>query len=500
MTSRDLINRRSFLRHVTGTAMGFSAVNALTDLRLIQNALAQSSGGGQFSDYKALVCFFFNGGNDANNMLIPFTPAEYTAYSAARTAVALWDDPANVTTANPYYIMPLSTTNTAGRPFGIHSSCPELKTLFDTGKLAFQSNVGTLVEPITKSQYQSGTRRRPSQLFSHNDQVVQWQTSIPDQISPTGWGGRMADIIRDSSWAGTGNRLSLSISASGFNTWQVGKLEHLYQVSRAPIGVSAEGAKTLKAFTSSPTSPTYAARTAKIREIIAQGAGATNLFEKDANGILDSAVDAADTLNSALGGVAAADNTAINGRFDPLLANTELSQTRDVAGQMKMVAKMIASRGALGIKRQIFFVSLGGFDTHGSQLLAHSNLMRAASKNIMAFYQCMQDFGIGDKVTLFTASDFNRTYASNGLGSDHAWGTHSIICGGAVDGGRVHGTFQTPVIGGPDDITRGSWIPTTSVDEYSATLAKWFGVTDPNLDLIFPNLRRFASRDLGYFV
>ncbi len=490
MNTSELLHRRSFLRRLTGAALGVSATNVLTDLRLIQNAAAQSIGTPQFSDYKALVCLFLNGGNDASNLLLPSTPEEYTSYATARTNMALADSAANATVANPYYIIPLSTANTPGRVFGTHSSCPEIQSLFDSGKLAFLTNVGSLVEPMTKAQYSAGTRRKPPQLFSHNDQVVQWQTSIPDQISPTGWGGRMADVLRGSAWGGTGNRLSLSISASGFNTWQVGDLEHLYQVPKAGTGATG-GAPAPSAFS------TFAARSAKINEIVAQGKSSANLFERDYSNVFASALDSSTQLNNALAGISSGDAAIINGYFDPLLADAN-SNVKSVAGQMKMVARMIAARGAMGLQRQIFFCSLGGFDTHGGQITSHGPLLQGVSKNIKAFYDCINALSLGQKVTTFTASDFGRTFTSNGYGSDHGWGTHTMIVGGAVQGGRLYGTFPTLQVNGPDDSGLGRWIPTTSVDQYAATLARWFGVTEANLDLILPNLNRFASRNLGF--
>jgi uncharacterized protein (DUF1501 family) len=499
MTSADLIKRRNFLRRACGFTLGATGFSALNDLRLIQSALAQQAGTTPFPDYKALICLFLAGGNDSNNLLIPNDTTEYAAYATNRNVIALANSPGGI---NSNSILPLSTANTNGRNFGIHANCPELQGLFNSGKLAFVANTGTLVEPITKTTYNNRTGRRPPQLESHNDQVVQWMTSIPDQISPTGWAGRTADLLRDNVGS---SPVSMSISASGFNTWEVGKFVNQYQVPSAILG-AASTVSTLTGFTNGN------ARANAIRNIIAAGTTSATLSEKDYAQVFDTAIDAADLLNTALGGISVADNNAIQAAFDGDAANPgplrspnalsplpDVSEARSLAGQMKMIAKIIASRNSIGIKRQIFFCQIGGWDTHTDQFNGHNKILRAISRNIKALQDCTTAMGIADKVTLFTASDFGRTYKTNGAGSDHGWGTHTIVSGGAVQGGKIYGTFPTVVPGGPDDYgSNGRWIPTTAVDEYAATLARWFGVTEPNLDVILPNLYRFSHRNLGF--
>ena len=489
MTLNDYLSRRSFIRRATGAAFGIAASNVVTDLRLIQSAIAQTTG--TFTDYKALVCLFCNGGNDANNLIVPNSAQEYLDYSNARSQLALWNDAAQVTTDRPYYLLPLSSANTGGRQFGMHSACPELQTLFNNGRLAFLNNVGTLVEPLTKSQYTSGRGRRPPQLFSHNDQVVQWQTSVPDQIMTTGWGGRAADLLRTSAnWSA--GKISLNISLAGSNTFQTGATGTPYQIASAGT-LAAGGAQSLSGSAST-------ARYQKIKAVIALGQSQNaSLFEKDYAGVFKSALDAADQVNGALGSISAANTTIVNNTFDPLLANTQTAETRSLAGQLKQIARLIAARGAIGVNRQIFFCQLGGFDTHGPQIVPQATLLGAVSKCMKAFDDVMVALTVSNSVTLFTASDFGRTYPSNGQGSDHGWGTHVMMVGGAVQGGRLYGTFPTLQVNGPDDTSVGRWIPTTAVDQYAATLARWFGVTESNIDVILPNLTRFASRDLAFF-
>ncbi|MGI8602147.1 MAG: DUF1501 domain-containing protein [Verrucomicrobiales bacterium] len=491
MTSLEYLSRRSFLRRATGAAFGISAANVITDLRLIQSAAAQTAG--TFPDYKALVCLFLAGGNDASNMLVPNSTAEYTDYAAARGGLALWNDAGQATPEQPYYLLPLNSANTAGREFGVHSVCPEIRDLFNAGRLAFLNNVGTLVEPMTRALYTSGRGRRPPQLFSHNDQVVQWQTSVPDQISTTGWGGRASDLLRASS-AWSPGKISLCISMAGSNVFQTGASGTPYQIASAGIG-TAGGAQSLSGSASTN-------RYNRIKDIIALGqAQNVSLFEKDYAGVFQSALDAADQINGALGAIPAGDLATINGTFDPLLnVGTQAAETRSLAGQMKQIARMIAARSSIGVQRQIFFCQLGGFDTHGPQIAPQATLLRSVSRNIKAFHDAMSGLGVSNNVTLFTASDFGRTYPSNGQGSDHGWGTHTMMVGGAVNGGRLYGTFPNLQVNGPDDTSLGRWIPTTSVDTYSATLARWFGVTESNIEIILPNLGRFATRDVGFFV
>lgn len=446
--TQNIITRRQFIRQAACAAVGTTAIaSTLFDLRLIKAALAQ----GNFTDYKALVCVFLYGGNDSNNLLIPSTGADYAAYAAARQNLALAQN----------ILLPIDPTNDS-RDFGMHPSCAGLQSLFGSGKLAILCNVGTLVGPVNRSQYLAGSVAVPPQLFSHNDQQVQWQTSVPDQLSKTGWGGRCADLLAP---VNTGSQVSMSISLSGANTFEVGNTVQQYQVSPAgSIGLSGISSNRLQ----------------QIKDII--GMPHTNLFEKGFAQVTDTAIRNNDLLSAALASVP-----------DP----TGFPVT-SLGNQLKMIAKLIAARNALSMKRQIFFCSIGGYDTHGEQLVTQAGLLSELSDSLKAFSDTMSTLGVQDKVTTFTASDFSRTFPSNGIGSDHAWGGHQLIVGGAVQGKKLYGTYPTLAVNGPDDTTQGRWIPTTAVDEYSATLAKWFGVTESNLDTVFPNLTRFAHRDLGF--
>ena len=496
MTSREMLSRRSFIQRASGLAIGSSAANAIFDLRLINTALAQ--GGGTYPDYKALVCLFLSGGNDGNNMIIPFDPANYAAYAGIRgPGLALHQDaasvPAPLINGNAYYGLPLSTAGTNGETAAVHNLMPEIQALFNSNKAAFVRNVGVLTEPITRTEFRAGTKTKPPQLFSHNDQVYQWQTSVPDILSRTGWGGRMMDKVRaDFALQSIANgQISMSVSLAGSNTWEVGDVVNQFQVSTA-------GAVPFTNYTGT--------RKTLIDQILrdpGQGGDATlnaqrsNFSLKDFQTVNERALLNGSALSTALANLPPATATAIDNAFAPT-ANSGIGQ------QMKMIARIIASRNALGMKRQIFFCSAGGYDTHGLQPLAHANLLRDISRAMKALYDATAtpELNIADGVTTFTAADFGRTFKSNGLGSDHAWGNHHMVVGGAVNGGMLKGSFPVFQLGGPSDTDNtnptGRWIPTTSVDEYSATLARWMGVSESALDVIFPNLNRFPSRNLGF--
>jgi len=460
--------RRQFLRQCGCAALGTTSLaSTIWNLRSIRAATANGLRLQTPGDFKALVCLFLYGGNDANNLIIPRDTSDYNAYAAARQQLA-------IPLASLLPITPSIYSD--GRTWGLHPSCvdapagtgtlPGLQSLFAQGKLALLSNVGTLVAPVTRTQYINGTAALPPQLFSHNDQAVHWQTSVPDQPPRTGWGGRMADLLI--SLNGTA-QISMSISLAGTNTFQVGNTVFEYQMS--PNGVTS-----LNGYSGST-------KTA-LDSIISLPH--QNLFEDEFAKITRRSLDNAALLSTALAGVN---------------ITTFFPTNNYLADQLKMIAKMIAARDTLGMSRQIFFCSVGGYDTHGDQLTAHANLLNELNAALASFYQATVDLGVADNVTTFTASDFGRTFpVNNGDGSDHGWGSHQLVLGGAVRGGDLYGHMPALVVDGPDDTDEGRWIPTTSVDEYSATLAKWFGVMPTDMATVFPNLNRFAHPDLGFML
>ena len=407
----------------------------------------------------------------------PTTPADYATYATGRGVLAL----------PSASLLPINALNSDGRTWGLHPNCAELQSLFNLNKAAVVCNVGTLVGPLSLAQYQNNTAAKPPQLFSHNDQQVQWMTSIPDQPPQTGWGGRCADLLMSAAYGANPNTdVSMSITVGGTNTFEVGSSVNQYSVS-------SNGTVVQYATGNGGTS-----RLQVMRDLFADASGAINLFQSEVGKISKRADDNAQAMGKVF-------NNTLNPPLATVFPNSSLGN------QLRTIARIIKARLAgasipefAGFNRQIFFASVGGYDTHGDQLLTHANLMNELSEGIGAFYNAMTELSLGNKVTLFTASDFGRTFATNGVGSDHAWGNHQIVVGDAVDGGKLYGTMPSIVLGNSQDVGQGRWIPTTSVDQYSATLARWFGVSDAgpagttDIDLIFPNLVRFAPRYLDF--
>ncbi len=419
------------------------------------NALAQSSA----PDYKALVSIFLFGGNDGNNMIVPLDAGAYQSYAAVRGALA-----------HPQSsLLSVNTPNNAAS-YGLHPGMPELQTLWANGKLAALANVGTLVEPVTRQQYLAAPAKRPDDLFSHSDQQEQWQTSIAKKtgMSPTGWGGRTAD--RTHALYGGGS-FPMIISTAGATLFTVG------DESRALVPSSG-----LRGFDSSASSTT---RYNAMRQLLTTDTDA--LLVQSASDTTVRAIDNTALLNTALASAPA---------LTTVFPNTGLGN------QLKQVAQIISSRSSLGLRRQIFFCSLGGFDTHNNQLPTQASLLPQLSKAMKAFYDATVELGVAAQVTTFTLSDFGRTLKpAAGAGTDHAWGNHHFVMGDAVRGGNLYGKFPTFALGGADDSgNEGRWIPTTAVDQYAATLASWYGLPASDLTTVFPNIGRFASSSLGFLI
>ena len=452
-------NRRDFLRRSISATLGAAAMSgAIGDLRRV--AAATMASRAQTTDYKALVCIFLNGGNDSSNMLIP-RGVGYNAYAQQRGILAVPQD----------NLLPIAPNTSDGREYGFHPNLTGLQNLFNAGKLAVLANVGTLVVPTTKAQYEAGNVPLPPSLFSHNDQSVHWQTSLPDQPPTTGWGGRTADLMRSIN----GNApISMNISIAGANLFETGGQVTQYHVSTA-------GSIGLGRYDDNPGTGDLNSRA--INQILALDNN--NLFENEFRNIERRSIENNRVLRTAL---------EATQQITTPFPNTYLSN------QLKMVAKLISARNNLGFRRQIFFVEIGGFDTHGEQLISHAGTLAELNAAMTAFYNATVELSVASDVTAFTASDFGRTYSSNGQGSDHGWGGHHLIMGGAVRGKDIYGQVPILTINGPNDSGLGRWIPTTSVDQYSATLARWFGVSNGNLPIILPNIGRFATSDLGFMM
>lgn len=446
------IQRRSFLRYISlaaaGSAAGIGPFGAL-------NAFAQSSS----SDYKALVCIQLDGGNDGNNLLIPSDSAGYQNYAKLR-------GPLSVSQGS---LLPLK-----GLDYGLNENLPGIQSLFNGGNAALIANVGTLVAPTTRQQYLSGTAPTPLNLFSHLDQETLWQNSAQDVTASTGWGGRIADLLQG------GN------SAAKF-----------------PVVTSVTGAHIF----CNGANTAYAS-------VIPGGTGNVLCTEKSG---CDTRLQAAQdllTFDTGLTLVQADSQLTANAyNYSKVLADAVLSSqplatvfpagtggVTSLSAQLQQIAQIIQVRSALGTGRQIFFATQTGYDTHALQTSLHPGLLQDLNAAISAFYQATIELGVSQQVTTFTTSDFGRALQPNSAtGSDHAWGGHHVIVGGAVKGGKLYGTYPTLALGGPDDAgVNGRWIPTTGVAQYAATLASWFGVADANLNSILPTLENFHTRNIGF--
>ena len=478
------MTRRGFIRQAACAALGTGALTAaIGDLRFINSAVAQSA----ISDYKALVCIFLAGGNDSNNLIIPINPTEYADYAAIRTDVL-----ALPMSGAPIVALPLSPLSSDGHDYGLHPACPELATLFHESKLSVLFNTGTLVFPMTRAQYQGGILEKPPQLFSHSDQVTQWQTSIPDRPPLTGWGGRCADLLAS---VQPNAPISLSVTLAGANTFEVGNIISQYSVtSSGAINLSSVSGARLQSLTNLLALP-Y-----------------PNLQVQAYADVGEHAIQTGGLLNSAIASTAAANYWSTPFPTTVTSPTGGNSFGSGLASQLRMIARLIeagsraAANGGFGMKRQIFFCQVGGYDTHSGQTSgpgqtvvgSHANLLAELSQGMFAFQRAMEQLNLSNNVTAFTASDFGRTFPGNGEGSDHGWGAHHLIMGGAVNGRRTYGRFPTLAVNGPDDTSTGRWIPTTAIDQYFATLATWFGVDSGNLSTVFPNLNRFATPNLGF--
>ncbi len=507
-TISSQLTRRDFIRQAACAAVGTAAMtSAIRDLRFMNAAMAHNNI--PANDYKALVCIFLSGGNDSNNLVIPNLTNEYNSYVTARTPVLAIPQSS---------LIPIYPLNSDGHAYGLHPSCGDssgtnpkgISDLFAAGKLAILFNAGTLAYPLTKAQYNSTPSKRPPQLFSHADQITQWQTSIPDQPPVTGWGGRCADLVND---VQTNAPVSMSVTIAGANTFEVGNQVSEYSVSTA-------GAISLSGVSGS--------RLTTLNNIL--GLTYSNLLSQAYAGVGNHAINTGALLNSAILDTSSPSPAAFwtvpfpqSSPYQVTNPNNGAKFNSSLGPQLQMIARLIeagsrsVANGGFGMLRQIFFCSVGGYDTHtgqtdvpngGSVLTGgHSNLLAEVSQCMWAFQNAMDQIGampkhndpnFAQRVTAFTCSDFGRTFPANGLGSDHGWGSHHLIMGGAVNGKRTYGTFPTLTVGGPDDTSTGRWIPTTSCDQYFATLATWFGLDTNDLVTVFPNLGRFSSTNLGF--
>jgi uncharacterized protein (DUF1501 family) len=461
--------RRRFLKAATAGGLAYAFG------RTVGTVHAQSTGIGGFADYKALVCVFLAGGNDSWNMVVPTSTAEYNAYSASRGGEAGVGSGLAIPRAS---LLPLTpqVADPNGLTYGVHPSMPGLQSLFNAGRAAVVANVGPLIRPTTKAQYQSAGWDLPPQLFSHNDQQDQWHSLRGKALLKTGWGGRVADVLL----AQTGSQqLPVDVSLAGTTLFQAG-------VNARPYVMGATGATT---FSGQGSAGIQLARRQAFQAIVDASIGSTtnSPYERAFATVQTRAVQFADAVNGALA----------QARTFTALPDSGATLS-SLSTQLRTVAKMISVRTQLAMSRQIFFVQIGGFDTHDDQVALQAGLLGDISTSVKAFYDALAEMGMEYDVTLFTHSDFGRTLTSNGDGSDHAWGGIQLVVGGAVRGGALYGDYPLLQIGSAQDVGGGRFIPSVSADQYAATLASWFGVQDSDLALVAPSIGNFTARNLGF--
>jgi uncharacterized protein (DUF1501 family) len=474
MKRDELWTRRLVLRR----AMQLGAMGVATPLAINLAAISEAAAFDS-TDYKALVCVFLYGGNDYANTVVPYDATNYALYHQIRAgtggeaqggiALARTDLAATALTPNNGQVL------TDNLQYALAPQLTGLKSLWDQGKLAVQLNVGPLVQPTTLAQYQSTNRTLnplPPKLFSHNDQQSVWQSNGTEG-STIGWGGRIGDLAMSSNAT---NSLLTCISASGNAVFVAGRDALQYQIS-------PNGAIAIRGI--DPALTNWAAMRTALNAVITKTSN--HVLEDEYAKVTRRSIAMEDVVNGALAPVQLTPGT-----------NNLFGTGNSLANQLRIVARLIGAAGALNVKRQVFFVSLGGFDNHNLLMEDHPELMTRVNQALSAFYAATVELGVANKVTTFTASDFGRTLSSNADGSDHGWGSHQFVMGGAVAGGRFYGTAPHVSIQSNDQVGQGRLLPSTSVDEFASTLALWFGCSPTEVQGILPNIGNFSNTDLGF--
>ena len=455
-------NRRKFIQQFGSGCAGIGAttlLSSLTNLGLISSAAAANTRNSMVApympEYKALVCIMLGGGNDSFNMLVPRGADEYADYAATRSILAIDRDD----------LLPINPRNNTGKEFGLSPNFPNVQSLFEAENLSFLANVGTLAEPTDLNTYNNSSVRLPEGLFSHSDQSQHWSTSLPDNRNAiTGWGGRMADIL---STVNENPRISMNISLGG-TLFGTGNTINAY-----PISANGNGAVQLN------------------------GSANNGFYESLKRQTFDNLLDEtyANTLRQAYQRTV---NNATDNSFEFASALSQISETsvnysggEDLGNNLKQIAKTIAARDILGMSRQTFFSRTIGWDTHFGGIGSHGEKLRQLDVALGAFYSNLEELGMENNVTTFIVSDFGRTLTSNGEGADHGWGGNVLVMGGDVNGGRIFGEYPDLHLNSERDLGRGRYIPSTSIDEYYAELALWYGASSSDLDRILPNINRF---------
>lgn len=450
------MNKRQFLKASLASIGALTTSSGLAGQLQIVNSMAEVNSAQRFGDHKAMVCIFLYGGHDSFNLVVPSTGNDYQDYARTRQSLAYQQED----------LVGLNQTDTMD--LGVHRNASALQQLFNSGRASIVSNMGPMLAPATKSELLSNSQLKPPQLFSHNDQQSLWQSALMDTNNTSGWGGRMADLLMDAN-----QRLPLSFSLGGTNQFQSGRIAQHYSMNSE--GVEQFGG----------LNPTYDWNNARIEHHLRMVNSADDTFSRAyANKILDVRENNAN-LSAALAPI---DATSV-----------DYGTNEDLAKQLQAIAKLIAAQSTLGQSRQIFFASLGGFDTHDNQAYLLPRLQQTLSLALAGFDADLQARGLSEQVVTFTQSEFGRTLTSNGDGTDHGWAGNQIIMGEPVRGGRIFGDMPAQVINSNDDLGDGRIIPTTSIDQFGAEIAQWFGLGQSEINDVFPNLHRFDPAGLNMF-
>ncbi|MFK8030859.1 MAG: DUF1501 domain-containing protein [Gammaproteobacteria bacterium] len=463
MSKSKQYSRRRFLRNMAMASGGAGLLASHGKLGLMQSALAATGNYSNISDYKSLVCVYLLGGNDGFNMFVPNTTTEYDQYAQIRGNLSINQEDLLTTTSGDY---------------GFHPSMPNIRNLYNSGRLGVLANVGTLIQPTTPESIENESAILPKDLFSHSHQTETWQTTRTPLagITQDGWGGRMADLLEE---ANSNPLVSPTFSVAGHNNWQAGRFTEQFALNKY------NGAEPFLFLGNESWPPWESSRTETWHEMLNDTH--PNFLVREAGASFSQARDQ-------IGAVRA-------GLEQATLLTTHFNPQNDFAQQMKIVANMISVREQMGLKRQLFFVAIGGWDSHGNQLNEHSNNLAKLDDGLNSFNAAMDELNTADSVVSFTMSEFGRTLTVNGDGTDHAWGSHALMMGGPVAGGQVHGTMPQFVLGGPDDIgSDGRIIPTTSLDQYAATLSQWMGIEASDISELYPNLGNFNTSSLDFLV
>ena len=447
-------SRREFIKQFGLSALGVTTASSITKLKAINAAFLNNSVNHLNEDYKAIVCFFMNGGNDSFNMVVPRGNPEYDEYAVTRSDLAISQNE----------LLPITPVTSDGRQYGLNPAMNNIHQLFNTGKVSFINNVGPLIEPTTKTSYKNRSAPLPLGLFSHSDQLKNCQTGLTDVRTHIGWGGRMADLLNSMN---TNRNVSMNISLAGTNIFQYG--ETLVEFAIDPF----DGSPGIDGY--DPQSSGFDGKRTEGIDLLL-GVDHPDIYKKTYTDILKRSLDGSIEFRAAMAQI---------GPLSTFFSDNRVSQS------FKRITEVIKARDILGFKRQIFFVAMGGWDMHGELLNSHERNLTVVDNALNEFVNGLNEIGMFDAVTTFTISDFGRTLTSNGNGSDHAWGGNALVMGGDIKGGDMFGTFPSLALGGDYEVHNGVLIPTASNDEYFAELALWFGVSPSDLNTLFPNIGNF---------